>query len=87
MDEKTSTGIRAYFDRMTDRCAEANGSITLFWSAKGVGFGQYFIYTGEDERIHIDSECMSRESVKKILNIMVDQAIFDDEVRHEARNK
>lgn len=73
-------GVQNFFDSCKDIANKGDGQLVLYWSKKGVGFGQYFIYTDDDGFIHIDSECMNRESVKKIVCMMIDQAIFDDEV-------
>lgn len=51
---------------------------TISWSMKGVGFGQYRFYTDENGQLHIDNECMSKNSIKRVLEIMVDNAILDD---------
>lgn len=45
------------------------------WSVKGVGFGEYAFWM-KDGKIHCDNEAMSRESVKRVLCMMVDQAVF-----------
>lgn len=52
---------------------------TVFWSMKGVGWGQYNFYMDENNIVHIQNECMSRESIKKVLCMMVDEAVLDDD--------
>jgi hypothetical protein len=52
--------------------------IIIGWSEKGRGFGEYAFWQ-EKGKIYCDNECDSRESVKRILCHMVDQAILVDE--------
>lgn len=49
--------------------------ICIQWSEKGRGFGEY-VFWQEDSQIYCDSECDSKETVKRILCQMVDQAIL-----------
>lgn len=51
--------------------------ISIQWSEKGRGFGEYTFWQ-EDGKIYCDNESDSRESVKKVLCQMVDQAILVD---------
>ena len=54
-------------------------SFTVEWSVTGMGFGQFYFYTDPaDGKIHIDNECMSCDSIKKVLCAMVDQAVLND---------
>jgi len=59
--------------------------IVIQWSEKGRGFGEYVFYQ-KDGKIYCDNECDRRETVKRILCQMVDQAIFRDEVKNETRS-
>lgn len=52
---------------------------TISWSMKGIGWGQYHFYMGNDDKVHIQNECMSRESIKKILCMIVDAVVLDDD--------
>jgi hypothetical protein len=52
--------------------------ITVGWSEKGRGFGEYTFWQ-ENGKIHCANECDSRESVKRVLCNMVDQAVFEDD--------
>lgn len=70
--------IHDFLDSFEDD-ATLHNSFTLSWSKQGIGFGQYRFYTDEEGRIHIDNEMMGRESIKKMLGIMVDKAILDDQ--------
>ena len=47
------------------------------WSVKGRGFGQYTFWK-EGDKIMCDNECDSKESVKKVLCMLVDSAEFTD---------
>lgn len=52
--------------------------IGIKWSEKGRGFGEYHFFT-KDGVIYCGNEHDSRETVKRILCAMVDQAVFLDE--------
>ena len=52
--------------------------IVINWSLKGFGFGQVAFYEVNGE-LHCMNECMTKDRVKQILNMMVDQAILDDQ--------
>lgn len=49
--------------------------ITIQWSEKGRGFGEYTFWE-EKGKIYCDNECDKKETVKRILCQMVDQAEF-----------
>jgi hypothetical protein len=70
--------IQDFLDRCEDSVDFA-GDFTIMWSEKGRGFGQYCFYTGTDGKIHIVNECDGKETIKRLLNKMVDEAILDDE--------
>lgn len=70
--------IRDFLDTFEDSVDFA-GEFTIMWSEKGRGFGQYRFYMDADEKIHIDNECDGKETIKRILNRLVDEAILDDE--------
>ncbi|MFA5395310.1 MAG: hypothetical protein WC346_04750 [Methanogenium sp.] len=57
-------------------------TVIIKWCEKGRGFGEY-AFQFVDGKMYCDSEGDKRETVKKILNIMVDQCIFVDELREE----
>ena len=69
--------IQDMFDAMEDSCRPMDGC-TLNWSAKGMGFGQFYFYN-KDGKLHCDNEMMSREFIKKMLCQMVDDCVLDDE--------
>jgi hypothetical protein len=82
-DEQAFTDSKAYMKRMR----KTNGlalkkrhfqPIVIQWSLKGVGFGEY-VFFQRDGKIYCDNEAMSRDSVKKVLCLMVDQAIFPED--------
>lgn len=61
--------------------------VIVYWSEKGTGFGE-FVFFMRDGKVHCANECMSRESVKRILCTMVDQAVFlDEEPKKKAKKK
>lgn len=47
--------------------------INICWSERGRGFGEYQIWE-DNGKIMLDTECDSKESVKKVLCRMIDQA-------------
>ena len=49
----------------------------IHWSVKGRGFGDYTFWQ-EGDKIMCDNECDSKESVKKVLCMLVDNADFTD---------
>jgi hypothetical protein len=67
-----------FFDNSEDETSLYKTSITIGWSRKGVGFGQFRFYE-KDGVTHIENECMGREFIKSILTTMVDNAVLDDE--------
>ena len=64
--------------RQHDVCP--NGVIGIDWSAN-IGFGQYVLVVGDDDKLHADSECMdrgeSKEFIKALLNKMIDEIIVE----------
>jgi len=61
--------------------SEANviGNSTISFSMKGFGFGQVVFYNDEDGNLRCDNECMSKDTIKKIMNTLVDCAELDDQ--------
>ena len=54
-------------------------SIAIQWSKAGIGFGLFTFYVKDgSDKLHCDNETMSREFVKEMLCLMVDQSEFDD---------
>lgn len=70
--------IQDFFDNCGNG-VDLIGSFQLNWSVAGVGFGQFYFYTDEDGRVHIDNECMGKAFIKQVLNMMVDDAILEDD--------
>lgn len=61
--------------------------ICIQWSEKGRGFGEYLIWQ-KNGKIIVDSECDSKETVKKMICKMIDEAVFIDNCKSEReRNK
>ena len=48
----------------------ASGGITIRWDAPRIGFGELYIFWGEDGKLHIDTECMSDEFVSRVLALL-----------------
>jgi hypothetical protein len=74
--EKIGSGIRAMLDHFVDSCGPL-APITVGWSARGIGFGSFYFYP-KDGKLHCDNECMSKEFIKRMLCLMVDQCELDD---------
>lgn len=68
------SGLQAMFATMEDHCEPTNGA-SFEWSAKGVGFGNFYFYHG-DGKVMCDSETMSKDFVKRMLCQMVDDSTF-----------
>lgn len=68
--------LSEFFDNCENHC-EPNDTTAFNWSAKGVGFGQFYFYIKND-KVHCENECMSKEFVKKMLCQMVDDCVLDD---------
>lgn len=63
--------LRDTFDKFEDGVS-LHGPFGIDWSLKGIGFGQFYFYE-KDGKIYCNNECMSKESIKRALNAMVDQ--------------
>lgn len=55
-----------------------SGSLTLDWSARGIGFGQLHFYKGADGKLHADTECMDRQFVRSVLLRLADEVVIED---------
>jgi hypothetical protein len=51
----------------------------IAWSAKGFGFGNVYFDVGPEGKVHIDSEYMSDQFVKELLEYMVSRSTKDSE--------
>lgn len=70
--------LQNFFDKCEDHIEVGRG-IDIDWSMKGFGFGQLRVYEGADGKLHIANECMSKKTIKRIFDMMVDQAVLDDD--------
>lgn len=68
--------IKEFFDSMKDNC-EPEGTTTFNWSAKGIGFGQFYFYV-KDGELRCENECMNKGFIKKMLCQMVDESTLND---------
>ena len=50
---------------------EDNKGFTIDWDAPKLGFGKVTIWIGNDAKLHIDTECMSKEFVALVLSKIV----------------
>ena len=55
-----------------DNWCEPADNVHLRFGVKGFGWGELYFYI-RDDKLYCDNELMSKETIKKILNIMVDQ--------------
>lgn len=74
--EDPNSEISKHFQEMFGKVPAYQG-IIINWSEKGRGFGEYVFYQ-ENGKIYCLNECDSKETVKRILCQMVDQAEFID---------
>jgi hypothetical protein len=49
-----------------------NGGIKIHWSTDDIGFGEIAIFKDKDNKIILDTECMSKAFVKAVLDRLVD---------------
>ena len=68
--------LKEFFDKHPNEC-KVVGHATFNWSLKGCGFGQLHFYI-RNGKTHCDNECMSKETVKEIMNILIDNCEFDN---------
>lgn len=68
--------LRASFEKLNDSCEPVTG-ICFNWTAKGVGFGQLYFYT-KDDQVYCDNEMMGKEFIKKMLCKMVDDCVLTE---------
>ena len=80
--QRLAESIQAGFDMMEDHCTPHSNE-TRFprhifrWTAKGIGFGEFTIYHGDDGELRIDNEAMSREFIKRMFCQMIDECELD----------
>jgi len=71
-------GLKETFNKMPTRATlefKHNGYyhiLLISWIEKGRGFGQYCFYVDEDRKIKLDNECDSPETIKRVLDHLVD---------------
>lgn len=68
--------IKDFFNSCKDDCC-VEGNASFKWSLKGSGFGGLYFYQ-KNGKTHCDNECMSKETVRKIMNILIDNCEFDN---------
>lgn len=83
---KTHEGIRKFFDSCPNE-AEIDYSndkaFCITWSLEGTGFGELIFFIDENTgEWKIDSETMGRDTIKKILGILVDSLSLVDEKKN-----
>lgn len=73
----TKMSIKEMLDKCPDFC-EPTDSATISWGVKGIGWGQFTFYVGEDKKVHCLNEIMSKRFIKEQLCKMVDECILDE---------
>ena len=69
-----NVNIQEVLDTLEGDC-RPQSTIGFSWHAKGIGFGEFvFIWIAEKNRLDMDTECMSKEFIKRMLCQMVDEA-------------
>ena len=69
--------IKKFLDCCNNYC-DVNGTALFEFSKAGFGFGQIYFFIGDDGKTHCNNECMSKETVKDFMNMLIDNAIFED---------
>ena len=62
--------MKTDFDHKNNWCELDNG-IHLKFGIYGFGWGELYFYE-KDEKMYCDNELMTKDTIKKILNMMVD---------------
>lgn len=76
--------MQNWFDSMESWCRPTDGHMSIDWSMRGRGFGQLYFFVDEQTgKLRCSNECLSRERVKEILCMMVDQSLFDEDVEFD----
>jgi hypothetical protein len=72
--------LREFFDGFEQHSCVRGGDtwISIHWSSKGVGCGEFRFYENSKGQLVCSNECMGKESIKKILNEMVDNCVLED---------
>lgn len=64
------------------------GEISIEWSMKGRGFGELYFYVDlNDGTLYCDNECLSKERIKELLCMMVDQCKLTDDMSLEEKDE
>ena len=69
--------IKKFLDSCDNYC-DVKGTALFEFSKAGFGFGQIYFFVGDDGKTHCNNECMSKETVKDFMNMLIDNAIFED---------
>jgi len=67
--------LQDFFDSCETYC-EPDGHGGYNWSKEGCGFGQFYFYT-KDNKLMCSNELMSKEFIKEMLCLMVDECELD----------
>lgn len=76
ISKKTIKRLVEIFEQLDDK-VDLHNSFTIDWTLKGIGFGQYRFYK-KDGKIYCSNECMNKESIKRVLNTLVDECELED---------
>ena len=58
-----------------------NGGIGIEWAANGIGFGEYVLFWGDDNKLHADPEYMDcgecKSFTREVLSALANEVIID----------
>lgn len=59
------------------RLGSGKVGFTVNWTKQNYGFGEFCFYMEKDGKLHIQDDGNSREFIKEMLGVMVDNAVMD----------
>lgn len=78
------TGRKLSLDNLQIDAVErgSNGAIIIEWSSKDIGFGEFVLKFGDDNKLHAQTESMDadqdKEFTRKILHLLTDLVVIDN---------
>lgn len=74
--ENKPTSLTEWFGTLEDG-ADLHNNFSLSWALKDIGFGQFYFYK-KDGKTYVSNEGMGKESIKRVLNALVDECELED---------
>lgn len=56
-------------------------SLIVGWSCPRLGFGELTFYFDQNRKLHVDSEFMGGDFVKRVLNVLIDKLDEKERIR------